>query len=320
LPIQGFFDPQQGKLSQLMQAHIGPESSFGKALNPENKLGILGLIEVRVQELVKTKLDEVLQQFSLDKDGTAMCRLKAMLSEFFGQLNQSLGIKAATAAEAEKGHVKGMVFEVDLYRVFADMGKNAGDDTELVRGTVGAISRCKRGDFLATLGDTSGAPGQKVVLELKDQPVRLKDAIDELQEAKKNREASCGIFVFASGCEPAEVGDFRRIGEDFYLTVDKEDLASGKPLLFLDSAYKIARALTVAAARKEQSGEVDLQKIHDQVDALAAWSDRIADMATKARTIQGSGKLIEQCANELKQDLDARVAVILKTLQPATLA
>jgi hypothetical protein len=39
-----------------------------------------------------------------------------------------------------------------------------------------------------------------------------------------------------------------------------------------------------------------------------------------ARTIQNSGKLIEQCAAELKQDLDARVAAILKALQSAASA
>ena len=241
-----------------------------------------------------------------------------MLSEFFGQLNQSLGIKSAVATEAEKGHVKGLVFEVDLYQPFAEMGKQIGDETELVRGTVGTLSRCKKGDYLATLGDTSGAPGQKIVVEVKEQALRLKDAIDELQEAKKNRQATIGIFVFARGCEPAELADFRRIGEDFYITVDKDDLAAGKPLLFLDSAYKIARALAVATARKEQAGTLDLQRIQDQLNALAAWSDRIADMATKARTIQNSGKLIEQCANDLKQDLDTRIAGIMKALREAT--
>jgi hypothetical protein len=146
----------------------------------------------------------------------------------------------------------------------------------------------------------------------------LKDAIDELQEAKKNREANCGIFVFARGGEPAEIGDFRRIGEDFYVTVDKEDLTAKRPLLFLDCAYKIARALTVAAVRTDQAGELNLQKVKDQIDALATWSDRIADMAIKARTIQSSGKLIEASAAELKQDLDTRVAAILKALEQAS--
>jgi hypothetical protein len=187
----------------------------------------------------------------------------------------------------------------------------------LVRGTAGVISRCKRGDFLAILGDTSGAPNHKIVVEVKDQPVKLKLAIDELQEPKKNRQAVCGIFVFARGAAPAEVGDFRRIGEDFYVTADKEDLDLGKPLIYMDCAYRIARALTVAAIRKEQMGEQDLQMIQDQIDALAAWSDRIADMATKARTIQNSGKLIEQCASDLKQELDARVATVVRVLQHA---
>jgi hypothetical protein len=313
--LQTFFDPTEGKLSRLMQAQIGPESLFGKALDPQNKKGFISLIETRLQELVEAKLDEVLQEFSLDEDGSAMCRLKLMLSDFFGQLNQSLGIKAATAEEAKRGHVKGIVFEEDLYAVFAEVGNQLGDDTELVRGTVGAVSRCKKGDFVATLGDTSGAPGLRIAVEVKDQPLRLKDAIDELQEAKKNRDAVSGIFVFARGAEPTEVGDFRRIGEDFYVTVDKDDLAADKPLMFLDSAYKIARALTVAATRKGEAGELDVQLIQDQLDALAAWSDRIADMATKARTIQSSGKIIEQCAADLKTDLDQRIATVLKALQ-----
>jgi hypothetical protein len=176
-------------------------------------------------------------------------------------------------------------------------------------------SRCKKGDFVAKLGDTSGAPGLRIVVEVKDQTYRWKDTIDELQEAKKNREAISGIFVFARGTEPAEIGDFRRIGEDFYVTVDKEDLAGGKPLMFLDSAYKIARALAVAATRKEQAGELDVQLIQNQLDGLAAWSDRIADMATKARTIQCSGKIIEQCSADLKADLDLRIANVVKALQ-----
>lgn len=318
--LQTFFDPTEGKLSRLMQGQIGPQSAFGKALDPQNKQGIIALIESRVQELVEAKLDEVLQQFSLDEDSSAMSRLKGMLTDFFSQLNQSLGIKAATAAESAKGHVKGIIFEEDLYAVFAEVGRQVGDETEFVRGTVGSVSRCKKGDFLATLGETSGAPGKKLVVEAKDQPKRLKDALDELQEAKKNRGASCGIFVFARGAEPAEIGDFRRIGEDFYVTVDKEDLATGKALLFLESAYKIARALAVAAARKDKAGEIDMQRIQDQVDSLAAWSDRISDMATKARTIQNSGKLIEQCANDLKLDLDTKVAVILKALQQAAVS
>lgn len=310
-----FFDPNDGRLSRLMQVHIGPESSFGKTVDPQNKQGIITLIEARVRELVEAKLDEVLQQFSLDEDGSAMCRLQVMLSDFFGRLNASLGIKTATSEEAQRGHVKGMEFEKDLYDVFAEIGWSIGDETELVRGIVGSISRCKKGDYVATLGETSGGPGLKLVVEVKDQPLKLKDAMDELQEAKKNREAQCGIFVFSRGTEPAEVGDFRRIGEDFYVTVDKDDLKADKLPIFLDAAYRIARALIIVAVRKQAVEEVDLHKVEDQVNSLATCSDRLVEMATKARTIQNNGKFIEDCAAALKEDLDNRVEQVLDLLR-----
>jgi hypothetical protein len=313
--FQLFFDPTEGRLCRLMQAQIGSESSFGKALDPENKQGLVALIEARVQEQVEAKLDEVLQQFSLDHDGSAMSRLKAMLSTFFSELNESLGIKEATKAEARKGHVKGIEFQKDLYPVFSALGRQIGDETEFVCDTPGIDGRSKKGDYVSTLGETSGAPGLKVVVEVKDQPVKLKAAIDELQEAKSNREAVVGIFVFARGAEPTEVGDFRKIGEDFYVTADKDDLDAGRSLMFFDSAYRIVRALVVAAERKETAGEIDLDTIAEQIDALAAWSERISDMATKARTIQNSGKLIEQSANDLRQDLENRVAAIVTLLQ-----
>lgn len=85
--------------------------------------------------------------------------------------------------------------------------------------------------------------------------------------------------------------------------------------MFLDSAYKIARALIVATERKESAGELDLQKIEAHLDALATWSDRIAEMAKKARTIQNSGKLIEECANDFKLELDDRIVAVLNMLR-----
>lgn len=315
--FQGYFDPNSGSLARLMQSQIGPQSTFGRALDPQNKQGVLALIEARVQELVEAKLDEVLKQFSLDADGSAMCRLKEMLSDFFGQLNQSLGIQDATAAEAARGHVKGLVFEDNLYSVFAEIGRQLGDQTEAVGNLTGSVARSKKGDFVATLGEASGAPGLKIVVEVKDQALRLKDAIDELQEAKKNRESEIGIFVFARGTEPPEIGDFQRIGEDFYVTVDKDALAAGKPLVFLDSAYKVARVMVVVAVRKQHVGELDLQLIQDQVRALALWSDKLADMTTKVKTIQTNGKIIEEYVREMKLDLDNRVGMVLKALQNA---
>jgi len=312
--FQQFFDPSHGRLATLMQQQIGPASVFGRALDPKNKDGILALIEAKVQSLIEGRLEVIVGEFSLDNEASAMCRLQKLLNDSFTQINQSLGIKAATALEAQRGHVKGIEFERDLYDVVSTLGRQLGDATELTRGLFGAIRR-KTGDYVVTLGDTSGAPGTRIVMEVKDQPLKMASAIDELQEAKANREAAIGILVFARGNEPCEVGDFRKVGEDFYITVDKEDLAAGRPLVFLEAAYRIARELAVAAERKQAAGELDVQGIAEQVDALAAWSDRIADMVKKSRTIQSSGKSIEECAADLRNELEQRLARILEMLR-----
>lgn len=314
--FQSFFDPEQGRLGRLMQSHVGPESTFGKTLDPQNKQGVIAVLEARVQELVEAKLDDVLKEFSLDENGSAMSRLHGMLAESFEKINRALGHNDGQVQEAKKGHIKGIRFEQELYDdYFVSLCTNCDDDPSLVARTPGHIDGCKTGDLLSTLGEATGAPGVNIVVEVKDREVKLKDARSELQEAKVNRKAAVGIFVWSRGTEPTEVGDFRRIGDDFFVTVDAEDMRAGKPLLYFDAAYRIARAMAVAALRKESSNEIDLGQIENHIEALGTWSERIADMSVKAKTIQKSGKLIEECANDLKDELDRRVAEVLAALR-----
>lgn len=312
-----YFDPSQGRLGLLMQQQIGPTSVFGRALDPKNKDGILVQIETRVKQLVEAKLAEVLGQFSLDNETSAMCRLQKMLTDSFSQIHQSLGIKAATEAEAARGHVKGMEFEADLYEVFADLGRRLGDETENVRGTPGAL-RKKTGDYRATLGDTTGAPGMRIVVEVKNQKMRFKDAVSELDEAKANREAEAGIFVFAKGTEPSESGDFRRVGNDFFCTVDQEHLDSGAALIFFEAAYEVCRAMVVAASRARESEGFNLKAMTDYVDGISATFEKLADICTKARTVKNSGEAIEKLAEGVRKEIEIRVAAMKELLACGT--
>ena len=309
-----YFDPETGRLVRLMDGQVGPSSRFAKLFDPKNKDGVIATIEDKVKHLVEAKLNEVLTEFSLDDDDSAMSRLKTMIDSAFSGLREALGVKAARAEEADRGHVKGFSFEEDLYEVVAEMGRQFGDETELVRGTPG-IHKCKTGDHLITLGETTGAPSLRIVVEVKDQDYKAKTAIAELQEAKKNREAVTGIFVFAKGCEPVEIGNFKRIDNDFYCTADKSALAEGGPLPFLWAAYELARVQAVAAVRKEAGGKLDLERIQQHIDGIAAWVPRLAEIITKASTVQKSGIAIETTAKEIKEDIDKRVVEVLALLR-----
>lgn len=312
--FQRYFDPETGRLVRVMEGQIGPSSRFAKLLDPKNKDGVIATIEEKVKQLVEAKLNQVLTEFSLDEDGSAMSRLKTIIDSAFSGLREALGVKAARAEEADRGHVKGFIFEEDLYEFVAVTGLQFGDETELVRGTSG-ILKCKTGDHLITLGEASGAPGLRIVVEVKDQAYKAKKAIAELQEAKKNREAVSGIFIFARGCEPVEFGNFKRISNDFYCTVDKAALADGGPLPFLWAAYELARVQAVTALRKETGGEMDLERIQQHIDGIAAWVPRLAEIITKANTVQKSGNAIELTAKEIKEDIERRAEEILALLQ-----
>jgi hypothetical protein len=312
--FQRYFDPEAGRLVRIMDGQIGPSSSFAKLFDPRNKVGVIASIEDKVKQLVETKLTDVLKEFSLDEDSSAMSRLKTMIDKAFSSLREALGVKAGRSQEAERGHVKGIDFQSDLYEVVAETGRQFGDDTEFVHGTPGVL-KCKTGDHLITLGETTGAPGLRIVVEVKDQAVKAKKAIDELQEAKKNREAVSGIFVFAKGREPVEFGNLKRIDNDFYCTADKSALDEGAPLPFLWAAYELARVQTVAALRKAAGGELDLERIQQHIDGIATWVPRLAEIVTKAKTVQNSGTAIETTAKEIKDDISRRVEEVLALLR-----
>lgn len=138
-----------GEFQEELTGHLGhyfkdKDGQLPRSLDPKNKDGVIMLIEAKMQELLESRLNEVLAQFSLDEDNSAMSRFKALFDEGFQKINLALGVKDAKAAEAVRGHVKGIEFEADLYEVFAETGRQLGDDTEFVRGTPGEMLYCQR--------------------------------------------------------------------------------------------------------------------------------------------------------------------------------
>ena len=312
--VQKEFGDFVKEMNGILESQIGPTSTFGKVVNPDNKKGLIALIENTVRILLETNLTKLLNELKLDDEGSAMSRLKAMLANSMGELKQALKVQQAKDQEAERGHVKGFDFQADLYERVAEWGQQLGDETEFVA-NIPAIRGRKLGDHLITLGETTGAPGVRLVVEAKEQPYKLKAACDELQRAKEIREATYGIFVFAKGCEPTEVEDFRKVGEDFYCTADKEVLKAGGPLVFFEAAYKIARAQAVFCTRKEEAGEIDLDAIQQHISALIAWVERMSEITTKATTVKNNGIAIEKLVGEMKDDMEGRLKDVLELLR-----
>jgi len=112
-----------------------------------------------------------------------------------------------------------------------------------------------------------------------------------------------------------EFGNFKRIDNDFYCTVDKSALAEGGPLPFLWAAYELARVQAIFTLRKEAAGKLDLERIQQHVDGIAAWVPRLGEIIKKAQTVQNNGNAIETTAKDIMEDIERRVGEVLALLR-----
>jgi hypothetical protein len=324
--LKEYFNTENGKVRLLLQKELGPGSAFANIMDPSNKESVISKIEHAVNAKLVETTEGLTNQFSLDKDDSGMSRVKKLFEEkveeikvannnFFAELRMHFGMQKTRTEEAEKGTQKGRDFETILYEKVAELGQQLQDSTENVTGTVGVIPRSKVGDYVITLGDTSGAPGRRVVIEAKkEQNYRLRDAIDELKQAKENRQSDCGIFVFAKGYEPVEMGDFKIDGNDFLCTVDEAVLDHSQSAIFLEAAYKIARVYIITQTRKEKKGDVDIAVVKENIEKMLKQAELMSELLTKAKTIQTSGEYIEKTAKSIKEELESIIDSTLKLL------
>jgi len=85
LLLNEYFGTDGGKVSGLIQNHIGPSSQFAKSLDPGNKESVISRIEETVRKILEEKSGEIVKQFSLDTDESALSRLK---SELFKEIKR----------------------------------------------------------------------------------------------------------------------------------------------------------------------------------------------------------------------------------------
>jgi len=324
-----YFGPEKGRVLMLLQKQIGPGSDFSKSLDPKNQESVISLIQSKVKEELDTKMKTVIDEFSLDKEGSAISRLKNCVEEevkkiqkdnqeFFEKMTSALGVQLGTEVEAEKGTQKGRDFEADLYLQVAEMGRQLGDTTTNVTGIAGLKRNSKKGDYVIALGETSGAPNKKIAIEVKDvEGFKLKDAIEELKEAKINRGAQAGIFVFEKTCSPVEIGEFHKIGEDFYVAVSKDTLNLDRPPIYFEAAYKICRALLITSYRAAKAEELDVVQIQNELHQITEQVKQITEFEKKAKTIKNSSEEILKLAEKLRAEMDLKLTNVLNLFKVA---
>jgi hypothetical protein len=154
-----------------------------------------------------------------------------------------------------------------------------------------------------------------VVWEAKDKRGHsMRAALDEIDEARRNRQAQVGVFVFSSQNAPESLGILHRHGNDVLVTWDADDPGSD---LVIHAAYSLSRALVVRERRSDASSHAAIVEIERSARAIEKQVGYIDDVRKWAETVKGHGeKILDRSARmaaELQREvdrLDAQLAAL----------
>ena len=77
-------------LRRTLAEHIGPESRLMRLLSPSDSEGLVKSLEGVLKESLTTQRDRILEQFSLDKEGSALQRLVKELGQNHADISEAL--------------------------------------------------------------------------------------------------------------------------------------------------------------------------------------------------------------------------------------
>jgi len=319
--VQEFsLDKPDSGLSRLVREVEAAQAAITEQFSMDNEASALS----RMSRLLGQTSDQIRANLTLDDDRSALFRLKRELigtiddlarrnDAFQGEMRAAVAALDARRKAEGRGTVHGLDFEARLGAWLGDEAQRQGDVHEAVGGVAGEVPRSKKGDHVVELGPDCAARGSRVVWEAKEaQGYTARKALAELEEARRNRRAQLGVFVFSRKTAPEGLPPFTRVGGDLVVVWDAEDPASQ---VILTLAYSFVRALAVREATDaEAHGEVaaaierSLRGIEKRVAALS-------EIETWASTVENNGRNIARSAARVREELAEHVALLEEQLR-----
>ena len=272
-----------------------------------------------VGKALEGQIEAVVAEFSLDKEDSALTRMRKELldgiekhqktnAEFQSDVTRILGEIAGQKKESKLGTRHGVDFETAVFDFINEKSQKAGDIASHTGSTTGLIKNNKKGDVVIELGPEHVASGAKIVIEAKEKKgVRLQDALNELEEARKNRGADVGIFVFSQQTVPEGLESFARYGNDIVVVWDTEALATD---VVLDAGISIAKALSTQSKSHDDEVGEDIKAIEESVLVVEKQIKQVDDIATWAKTISSNSEKILKNAEKARDNLVTHVATL----------
>ncbi|MDX2268466.1 MAG: hypothetical protein NW208_10195 [Bryobacter sp.] len=328
--LREYLKQQDETLRKNLGQHMGAESPIFKALSPTDAAGVQQQLKASMDRLLEERQQKILEQFSLDNGTSALSRLVHRVQqtnrelheqltgtiekaakdaqEFQTQVREALTAIQTKKTEAAKSTLQGKDFEAALGEALALEAEKGGEIFTATGAQPGLIKFNKKGDYVTEMGPEHVAQGAKIVWEAKSaQAFPLKEALAELEEARKNRDAQVGIFVYSTKSPSAPAQILSRYGNDLVVSWDSEDRSTD---LHLQAALCVARALLVRQKAEQQDGNKIVEGLAKAAGEIERQLAGLGDIKTWASTIRSNGEKIEDKAAKMKAALEAEIAAV----------
>jgi hypothetical protein len=321
--VDEVFGAEDGRLAKELDRHFADGSTTA----------VQNRVREIVAEVMTRSREELLRQFSSADGRNPLADFKAAtlqtitqagersdatqraLLQKMGELEKELqGLRGEREkleeleAERERGTAKGRTFEELVAETLEAIAMSQGDDAEAVGDRKGATGRV--GDVVVGIDGCNGPARGRIVFEAKNARLSRKAALDELDEARRQRDADYAVLVVSSEEKlPAKLPPLREWGGDkMVVTLDPDDGST----LGLELAYRLARA-RVLMSRAQAEG-LDAGAIRGAVErALTAMEDvrKVKNQLTGAKTsidnaYDGLEEMVERVRG-LLSEIDALV-------------
>lgn len=308
-------DKQDSALSRLVRNVDRAQSTITSEFSLDNEESALS----RLANILQSTRQAIDSNLTLDGENSSLARLRRELlgilekhtesnSAFQEQVKVSLGQMMARRQESERSTRHGLEFEVALCEYLEQHARHTNDVVSRVGATTGLIKNSKKGDCLLELGPESAAPGARVIIEAKDEAgYSLAKARAEIEEARKNRDAQIGLFVFSKRNAPHGIEEFARLGDDIFVTWDVDDPATD---LHLKLGLTLARALCIRADTVSQAQTEDFEAITKAILEIEKQAQFLGDVSGSAEKIKRSADEVLDRVRKTRGSIERQVEVL----------
>ncbi|GIX04011.1 MAG: hypothetical protein KatS3mg113_1017 [Planctomycetaceae bacterium] len=294
----------QEQIAALMKQFSADEQ--GSALN-------------RLLENVSRSTQLITREFSLNEEESSLARLRRELLKvleehrdqerrFQEEIKLAVQELAIRRQEQQRTTRQGATFEERLNELLAQETQRLGDVLETTGTKTGAIRYSKVGDAVITMGADSAAPGAKIVVEAKaDASYNLNKILEEMTEARKNRRAQIGLFVWSRRHAPENMELLQRQGWDVIVVWDDEDPQTD---LYVRLSLSVARALAIRERQREEHEHADWESLETAIQAIEQSINGLGTLENAAKQVgQHAEKMMKQL-EKLRPELERQLQVL----------